>query len=99
MLPFMPDMSSFLTVLIFLGALIAARQVIVSKSSTIREKLGTGHRHIQLLDAYKLERQTHLSLFEIHGQRFVVLHGTAQGGAILKLDAAFPEQVLEDPHG
>jgi hypothetical protein len=99
MSPFMPDMTSFLIVLIFLGVLVAARQVIVSKSTKIREKLGTGQRHIQLLDAYKLEKQTHLSLFEIQGQRFIVLHGAAQGGVILKLDAALPEQGLDESHG
>ena len=99
MSPFMPDMPSFLIVLIFLGVLIAARQVIVSKSTTIKQTLGTGKRHIQLLDAYKLEKQTHLSVVDIQGQRFVVLHGAAQGGAILKLDATSPAQGPEASHG
>jgi len=80
-----PDLTSVWIVLAFLGALIALRQLVVSKASAIKSKLGVGDRKISLLDTYKLERSTNLLLFDIGGKHVVVLHGARGQSGLLEL--------------
>lgn len=88
MLAAMPNTNSLLIVLIFLGVLFVVRQIIVSKSGVIRQKLGTEPRLFKLLDAYKLGRNTQISLFEVEGERILILHGSQSGAAMIKLNTA-----------
>jgi hypothetical protein len=80
-----PDLTKIIIVVAFLAVLLLARQIILTKSGVIKDKLGVGTKHLVLIDSYKLERSTQLSLFEIAGQRVVVLQGKGGQAGLLQL--------------
>lgn len=86
-----PDWSSTLIVLIFLAVLIGVRQIIVAKSSQIKSRLGTGRQSIEMVNAYRIDKMSHLSLFNIDGEKIVVLHGPRGQSSMLHLGAVVRE--------
>jgi hypothetical protein len=80
-----PDLTKIIIVVAFLAVLLLARQIILTKSGVFKDNLGVGTKHLVLIDSYKLERSTQLSLFEIAGQRVVVLQGKGGQAGLLQL--------------
>lgn len=80
-----PDLTKIIIVVAFLAALLLARQIILTKSGVIKNKLGVRTKQMVLIDSYKLERSTQLSLFEIAGQRVLVLQGKGGQAGLLQL--------------
>lgn len=91
-----PDQKSILIVLVFLGALLVARQIIVAKANSIKQTLGTHDQRIHLLETYRVEKSLQLSLLDIEGNRVAVLHGAGRQAALLKLDATLEEKRMPD---
>ena len=92
-----PDLKSIVIVLAFLGTLLVIRQVVVTKANSIKQTLGTHTQRIHLLDVYRVEKSLKLSLFDIDGNRVVVLSGGAgRQAAMLKLDVGPAEKRVPD---
>ena len=72
------DTSSLLIVIIFLTVLIAVRQIIVSNSNTFRKHIGPNGGRITFCEAYQVDKSTKISLYEIDGQTYAILHGGAK---------------------
>jgi hypothetical protein len=80
-----PNFSKILIVFAFLGALILVRQLILTKSGVIKKTLGVRESQMALIETYNLEKSVQLSLFDVSGQRVVVLHGKSGQAGLLQL--------------
>ncbi|AGI68502.1 putative hypothetical protein associated with flagellum synthesis [Octadecabacter antarcticus 307] len=80
-----PDISTIIIVVTFLALLIAARQVIVSKAGIIRKQIEPSASRIKLRETQQIDRTTQLSLYELDGQRVVIVHGPNKMLAMLAL--------------
>jgi|TARA_R110000787_G_scaffold221710_1_gene330473 hypothetical protein len=72
------DTSSLLIVIIFLTVLIAARQIIVSSPDTFRKRIGPIGGRIKFCETHHVDKSTKISLYEIDGQSYAILHGGAK---------------------
>jgi hypothetical protein len=69
------DTSSLLIIIIFLTVLIAVRQIIVSNPNTFRKHIGPIEGRIKFCETHQIDKSTKISLYEIDGQDYAILHG------------------------
>jgi hypothetical protein len=72
------DTSSLLIVIIFLIVLIAVRQIILSNPNIFRKHIGLAGGRINFCETYQVDKYTKISLYEIDGQTYAILHGGAK---------------------
>ena len=71
------DTSSLLIVIVFLIVLIAVRQIILSNPNIFRKHIGLAGSRINFCETYQVDKYTKISLYEIDGQTYAILHGGA----------------------
>lgn len=71
------DTTSLLIVISFLTVLIFVRQIILSNPNIFRNYIGPAGGRINFCETYQVDKYTKISLYEIDGQTYAILHGGA----------------------
>jgi hypothetical protein len=69
------DTSSLFIIITFLTVLIAVRQIIVSNPNIFRKHIGPVDGRITFCETHQIDKSTKISLYEIDGQTYIILHG------------------------